>query len=120
MEGMTYELLVHYLSGFPKQFFWALIPFFFPLEKKKRWYLYALILWAMISGWIALGTVTFPALTSIGLSSQAYFGLHYVGTMTVYAVGLFLMCWVSWQEAAYAVPYSEKQDMTGSRLHVIR
>ena len=102
MEGMTYELLVHYLSGFPKQFFWALIPFFLPLEKKKRWYLYALILWAMISGWIALGTVTFPALVGMGLSNQVYFGLHYVGTMTVYAVGLFLMCRVSWQEAAYA------------------
>ena len=102
MEGMTYELLVQYLSGFPKQIFWALIPFFLPLEKKKRWYLFALILWAMISAWIALGTVTFPALISIGLSSQVYFALHYVGTLTVYAVGVFLMCRVPWQEAAYA------------------
>lgn len=102
MEGMTYELLVHYLSGFPKQIFWALIPFFLPLEKKKRWYLFALILWAMISAWIALGTVAFPALVNIGLSSQLYFALHYAATLTIYGTGIFLMCRVSWQEAAYA------------------
>ena len=102
METMTYDLLVHYLSGFPTQIFWALIPFFLPLEKKRKWYLYAMILWAMVSAWIALGTVTFPALNSIGLSGQVYFALHYVGTLAVYAVGVFLMCRVSWQEAAYA------------------
>ena len=104
MEGvMTYELLVHYLSGFPKQLFWALIPFFIPLEKKKRWYLYALALWGMVSGVVALGTVTYPALISIGFSGQVYFALHYCATFAVYTVGLFLMCRISWQEAAYAV-----------------
>ena len=116
MEGMTYELLVQYLSGFPKQIFWALIPFFVPLEKKKNWYLYALILWAMVSGWIALGTVTFPALVGIGLSGQVYFALHYVGTLTVYAVGVFLMCRVPWQEAAYAAPSSRQLAMTTSAV----
>ncbi len=102
MEGMTYELLVHYLSGFPKQIFWALIPFFLPLEKKKKWYLYAPVLWAMISAWVALGTLTFPALAGIGITGQVYFALHYAGTLTVYAAGVFLMGRVSWQEAAYA------------------
>ena len=35
MEGMTQDLLIHYLSGFPKQLFFALIPFFIPMEKDE-------------------------------------------------------------------------------------
>ena len=103
MEGMTRELLIHYLSGFPQQLFWALIPFFLPLEKKKRWYLYVPALWAMVTAVVALGTIAFPALSGIGLSSQVYFGLHYCATLTVYLIGVYLMGRVSWQEAGYAV-----------------
>ncbi len=103
MEGMTWDLLIHYLSGFPRQLFFALIPFFIPLEKKKRWYLWFLALWGMVSGVVALGTVTFPALTGIGVTGQVYFALHYCATLAAYMAGLFLMCRVSWQEAAYAV-----------------
>ena len=69
-NGMSFELLIHYLSGFPKQLFFALIPFFIPLEKKKRWYLYYLALLGMVCGVVALGTVTFPAFTGIGVTGQ--------------------------------------------------
>ena len=104
METMiTRELLVHYLSGFPKQLFFALIPFFIPLEKKKRWYLYFIALWAMITAVVAMGTFTFPWLAGLGMSGQVYFSLHYIAVLAAYAAGVFLMCRVSFKEAAYVV-----------------
>ncbi len=106
MGKMTHELLVSYLSGFPKQLFWAMIPFFLPLEKKKRWYCLIPLLATMLSALVALGTVIFPALIRIGLSRQVYqvyFAFHYCAVFATYTVSLFLMGRISWQEAAYAV-----------------
>lgn len=102
-QVMTQDLLIHYLSGFPKQLFFALIPFFIPLEKKKRWYLYYLALFGLVCGVVALGTVTFPALWGIGVTGQVFFALHYCATLAAYMASLYLMCRISWQEAAYAV-----------------
>ena len=103
MEGMTRDLLFHYLSGFPKEMLFSLIAFFIPLEKKKRWFLYCPAPAGMIFGAIGLGMAVFPALTGIGVSGKVYFALHYCAVLAAYMAGLYLMCRISWQESIYAV-----------------
>ena len=100
---MTQSLLLEYLSGFPKEMFWALIAFFLPLKKKRFWFAYALIPFALLAALVEGGTFLYPALTLSEAASQFYFALHYCAVFCIYALGLRLTSRISWREAAYCV-----------------
>ena len=103
MEGMTRELLLQYLSGFPEQLAVAVFFLILPLRKKRGWILYLPVTALLVTGVVFLNMALWPLLVRTGDGSAPFFGLHYLMVLAAYAVGVHLMTAASWREAAYCV-----------------
>ena len=103
MDAQTMELMLNYLSGFPKQLFFSLLIFFLPLRKKKNWVLYLPVPALLLAGLIGLGTLVIPHIPWSEVIGPVYFALHYCLVFAIYGIGLRLMTGASVKEIAYCL-----------------
>ena len=103
---MDTATLLENLLGFPKYMLPALLVFFLPLRKKRRWYLYLIFPLLAIPACVALNAVLWR-LTGGGFPlSPIVFALHYLMICLVFAASLREMCGVPWHEAWYCVIFA--------------
>ena len=100
---MTREMLLDYLSGFPRQVALIAVFFFLPLKKKARWYLFLPLTVLMAAGVIFLDLFLFPLLPITQYTSRYFFALHFLLFLAALGAGLCLMTEASLQEAAYCM-----------------
>ena len=101
MEGMTFAMLLYYMTGFPLQLAVAVIPFFLPLKKKQRWPLRLPLAILLPAVEIGLGLLLYPRLALTEFSSQLFFAAHFLLICALYGVGLCILTEASPLEASY-------------------
>lgn len=95
--------LLNYLSGFPRMLFYAVIPFFLPMQKKRNWYVFLPVPLVLLAVCVGLGMLLFPRLPQNRMFGPVFFGVHYLLVFSSLALSLCLMCDSTWQESIYAV-----------------
>lgn len=95
--------LLEYLSGFPRNMLYALIPFFLPMQKKRNWYWFLPLPLLLLTACVGLGMLLFPRLPQNRMLGPFFFGIHYLAVFACLSLSLCLMCASTWEESMHAV-----------------
>lgn len=103
---MDTATLLEYLLGFPKYMLPALLVFFLPLRKKRRWAAYLLFPLLAIPFCVSLDAVLWNMFAIGQFASVLMFAIHYLLICLIFATSFRLMCGVPWHEAWYCVIFA--------------
>lgn len=103
MDELTNDLLLQYLTGFPRMLLLPALILCWPLEKRKNWLRGFLTGVLMMGADIGLGFLLFPPLFRLGMQGSVYFAVHYLMVLLIYGCAFYMTCEINWKEAAYCV-----------------
>ena len=99
---MDDQLLLYYLSGFPRQLLVASLVFVIPLERREKWPVRLLGVLAGLLGVMGASFVIWHWVNEM-IAGQLIFAIYYLMICSTCVIGVHTIFRVSWSEALYCI-----------------